>query len=229
MAGDEGKQVITETAQASTNAGSPAVKVVALPNDDEQKEQDGGAQPATNEHRLPPTWLQKPDAKVEPYRDAIQQACKVLRLPFWLVCAQIAQESDFDTQAKSSCGAIGLMQIMPATARSCGIDPEKLWAPDANIRLGCRILADRRDVFQKEDPEERLKFALAAYNGGLGPVINAQALAFRHGFDPSHWQNVRLMLPETWVYLDGEWKKPDYKQIIEYVDRIWQRYEVWKE
>lgn len=175
-----------------------------------------------------PAWLERPQAALDPYREIIENASRLTRLPFWLVCAQIAQESDFDARAQSPCGAIGLMQIMPATARSCGIDPETLWQPEANIRLGCRILAERRNVFQKESEEERLKFALAAYNGGLGPVINAQALAFRHGFDPSHWQNVRLLLPEAWIYVDGEWKKPDYKQIIQYVDRVWQRYELWR-
>lgn len=176
-----------------------------------------------------PAWLERPGAKLEPYRALIESACQLTRLPFWLVCAQIAQESDFDAQATSRCGAIGLMQIMPATARSCGIDPPTLWQPEANIRLGCRILAERRDVFRKESDEERLKFALAAYNGGLGPVINAQALAFRHGVDPSHWQNVRRTLPEAWIYVDGEWKKPDSTQIIQYVDRIWQRYELWRQ
>ncbi len=176
-----------------------------------------------------PAWLERPGQKLDPYRAAIECACRLTRLPFWLICAQVAQESDFDTKAKSPCGAIGLMQIMPATARSCGIDPELLWEPDRNIRLGCRILAERRDVFKKESEEERLKFALAAYNGGLGPVINAQALALRHGFDSAQWQNVRLMLPEAWIYADGEWKKPDYKQIIQYVERVWQRFELWRQ
>lgn len=176
-----------------------------------------------------PAWLERPGAKLDPYRDIIERQCRLTRLPFWLVCAQIAQESDYNPKAESRCGAIGLMQIMPATARSCGVDVDSLWQPENNIRLGCRILAERRDVFRKENEEERLKFALAAYNGGLGPVINAQALAFRHGLDSAHWQNVRLMLPEAWIYLDGEWKKPDYKQIIQYVDRVWQRYELWRQ
>lgn len=216
MASDEGQQVTADAAAVSVTTSPPSAAV---------NEEHRLATPALE---MRPGWLRKPIAKIEPYRDILDRTCKVLRLPFWLVCAQIAQESDFNILAQSSCGAIGLMQVMPETARSCGVDPEKLWTPETNIRLGCRILADRREVFQKETPEERLKFALAAYNGGLGPVINAQALALRHGFDPSHWQNVRMMLPDTWVYLNGEWKKPDYKQIIDYVDRIWQRYELWQ-
>lgn len=147
------------------------------------------------------------------------------RLPWWLIYTQIERESDFDPKAQSACGAIGLMQIMPQTARDCGADPGTLWDPAENVRLGARILAERVAVFRKEDPDNALKFGLAAYNGGLAPVINAQALAFRHGLDPSQWDSVRKMLPESWVYVGGEWKKPDFEQIIGYVDWIWAKYQ----
>ncbi len=164
---------------------------------------------------------------IRPYSGWIQQSAQANALPYWLVCAQIAQESGFDAKSRSGVGAIGLMQIMPATARDCGIDPETLWDPRQNIHLGCRILADRRDCFYREDPEEKLKFALAAYNGGLGPVINAQALALRRGLNPAQWESLRQVLPEVQVYLNGEWIQPDYRQIIDYVNRIWKRFTLW--
>ena len=160
---------------------------------------------------------------------AITEAAQAHGLPWWLLYTQIERESDFDTKAESGCGAIGLMQIMPATARSCGVDPETLWDPAANIRLGAQILADNVGIFRDEDGDERLKFGLAAYNGGPGYVINAQSLAQREGLDPAQWDSIKQTLPRSVAYVGGDWKHPDAGQIIGYVDWIWMHYELRKD
>ena len=85
------------------------------------------------------------------------------RTAFGLVRA----ESSFRTSATSPVGAIGLTQLMPATARwlSPGVTRQQLRNPDTNLRIGFRYL---RDLIEKYDGDEKL--ALLAFNSGPGTV-----------------------------------------------------------
>jgi soluble lytic murein transglycosylase-like protein len=85
-------------------------------------------------------------------------------VPKNLVLAVIAVESQFDTMAVSSRGALGLMQLMPATAEILGVsDP---FDPRENIDGGVRHLRAMMDRFDNDLPR-----ALAAYNAGAQAVI----------------------------------------------------------
>jgi len=71
-------------------------------------------------------------------------------------------ESNFDARARSSKGARGVMQIMPATARGeYGISAEELWNPRTNIRVGLHFLSRLIDGY-----DGRTDIALSHYNGG---------------------------------------------------------------
>ena len=83
-------------------------------------------------------------------------------LPRQLVRAVMQAESGFQVQAVSPKGAIGLMQLMPGTAQTLGVDPND---PVQNVDAGARYL---RDLLQKYDGH--LWHALAAYNAGPGAV-----------------------------------------------------------
>jgi soluble lytic murein transglycosylase-like protein len=92
-----------------------------------------------------------------------------------LLQALIATESGFDAGAVSPRGAVGLMQIMPATAERYGITGDvntpvgkKLADPRTNIKTGTRYLRYLLDLFPG-----RLELALAAYNAGEGAVQRA--------------------------------------------------------
>ena len=76
-----------------------------------------------------------------------------------LIRAMIMTESGFRPDARSSAGAIGLMQLMPATARELGVNPR---VPEQNIEGGVRYLSELLKMFGSTE------LALVAYNGGPG-------------------------------------------------------------
>jgi soluble lytic murein transglycosylase-like protein len=87
----------------------------------------------------------------------------------------VVTESAFDSKAVSHKGAVGLMQIMPATARRYGVHPEpgspvsvKLTDPEVNIQTGTRYLADLLRLFGGQT-----ELAVAAYNAGENAVVRA--------------------------------------------------------
>ncbi len=85
-----------------------------------------------------------------------------------LLRAIIHVESGFNPSAVSPKGAIGLMQLMPATARRVGVDTSQraLFDPATNINAGARYLSMLMDMFS-----ERPELAIAAYNAGEGAVL----------------------------------------------------------
>jgi len=118
-------------------------------------EPDGLPAPAA----APPDEPQKavPVTPVAPLELADSAADKY-GLPRQLVRSVMAAESGFNPEALSPKGAVGLMQLMPLTARSLGIDPND---PVQNVDAGARYL---RDLLLKYDG--LLWHALAAYNAG---------------------------------------------------------------
>ena len=99
--------------------------------------------------------------------------------PF-LVLAVMREESRFDPKAVSLAGAVGLLQVLPATARTLakGIDVQQLQDPEVNVRLGVRYLAAQLRAFK--DPV----LALCAYNAG--PAA-ARRFARARGADPDEF------------------------------------------
>jgi soluble lytic murein transglycosylase-like protein len=105
----------------------------------------------------------------------LREASEKHGIDYELLQALIATESGFDADAVSPKGAIGLMQIIPATAERYGIKGDKatpiekkLADPRTNIRTGARYLHDLIRMFPG-----RLELALAAYNAGEGAVQRA--------------------------------------------------------
>ncbi len=105
----------------------------------------------------------------------LREASSTHGIDYELLQALIATESGFNSDAVSPKGAIGLMQVMPATAQRYGLAGDrktplerKLADPRTNIRTGSRYLSDLLKLFPGQ-----LDLALAAYNAGEGAVQRA--------------------------------------------------------
>ncbi len=95
--------------------------------------------------------------------DIFQTAAQKYNLPVNLLKAVAKVESGFDADAVSSCGAQGVMQLMPGTAASLGV--ENPLDAEQNIMGGAKYLSQMLDRYDGDT-----KLALAAYNAGSGNV-----------------------------------------------------------
>lgn len=92
-----------------------------------------------------------------------EEAAGTYGIPSVVLKAVAKAESNFNPKAQSHCGAMGVMQLMPATAKSLDVtDP---WDARQNIMGGSKYLRDMLDRYDGD-----LKLALAAYNAGSGNV-----------------------------------------------------------
>jgi soluble lytic murein transglycosylase-like protein len=115
-----------------------------------------------------------------PYLDIILKVSREKGVDPALVLAVIQQESSFNPKAHSPAGALGLMQVMPATARSMGLrDPRQLLNPEVNIKYGVQYIKDLWAQFGDKDlsrlaagdiTRDDIKNTIAAYNAGPGNV-----------------------------------------------------------
>ena len=106
------------------------------------------------------------------YESMLRAASGEFAVELALLKAVAAAESGFDPDAVSPKGAVGLMQVMPATAARYGVAGDgkrsietKLRDPQTNIRLGARYLADLHRLYPKQP-----HLVLASYNAGEGAV-----------------------------------------------------------
>lgn len=125
-------------------------------------------------------------AELSPFDEQVRESAEKYGFDWRLIVAQMYQESRFDPRAESSAGALGLMQILPTTANEIGLT--ELTNPEASIRAGVRYLHTLFERLEKELAyEDRLAFALAAYNAGFGRVQQARRQAETMGLDPDRW------------------------------------------
>lgn len=127
--------------------------------------------------------------KISNWDEAIKKNSKEINWDWRLVASLVYQESRFQPEAISWMGAFGLMQLMPGTAEIYGVD--SLSAPEENIHAGVSYLNSIDERFKDivEDPDQRKKFVLAAYNVGIAHVFDARRLAEKYGRDPNIWED----------------------------------------
>jgi membrane-bound lytic murein transglycosylase MltF len=107
-----------------------------------------------------------------------------------LMAAQGYQESGLNQTVKSPVGAVGVMQVMPATGKDMNVGDISDLEP--NIHAGVKYIRFVIDQFFKNEPMDNLNkglFAFASYNAGPGRVRQLRAEAQKTGLDPNVWFN----------------------------------------
>ena len=100
-----------------------------------------------------------------PYAELVSAAAAANQLPEALLHAVIQTESAYNSSARSAKGAVGLMQLMPETARELGVSDA--YDPQANIQGGARYLKRLMTLFDND-----ISLAVAAYNAGPEAVLS---------------------------------------------------------
>ena len=152
-----------------------------------------------------------------------------------LLAAQAYQESAFDPLAVSYMGAMGLMQLMPSTAKEVGIDEDEVFDAAANVHGAVKFISNLdRHYASIARRDERINFILAAYNAGPGHIDDARALAKKHGKDPDIWlgnvDSFVLRMSEAEYYNQPEVKHGYFRgaETYNYVNGIRDRWEKYK-
>ncbi len=134
-------------------------------------------------------------------------------MDYLLVMAQGFQESGLDQSARSRVGAIGVMQVMPATGRSMKVGDITQLEP--NVHAGVKYIRFMMDQYYANEPMTPLNkglFAFASYNAGASRIAQLRREASKRGLDPNRWfNNVELVAadrigPETVTYVSNIYK-----------------------
>ena len=108
----------------------------------------------------------------------------------YLIVAQAFQESGLDQNARSHAGAVGVMQVLPSTAKDKSVGIPDISTPEANIHAGVKYLAYLRDTHFADTAiadTDRVFLALGAYNAGPGNLSKSRKRAIKMGLDPDIW------------------------------------------
>ena len=173
---------------------------------------------------------------ISPYDVYFRQYGKTVGIDWRLLASVSYQESTFNNEGISWAGAKGLMGLMPSTAASLGVDSEMLIDPEANIKAGAEYLRNLIILFNSvENSDERLKLALASYNGGIGHISDARALAEKYDADEDVWDGsvekfIQLKRLEQY-YNDPVCKNGYFRgdETVEYVRDVVERWHLFKE
>jgi len=171
---------------------------------------------------------------ISTYDEIFREEAERLGWDWRLLAALAYQESQFRPRARSWAGAVGLLQLMPRTAREFGA--ANPYDPEQNIRAGVNFLMWLEEYWQEyiDDEEERLKFVIASYNVGQGHVQDARRLASVYDGDPDVWRSSveRFMLKKSNPeYYNADVVSFGYATGIEpvrYVESIFNLYEHYK-
>ena len=157
-------------------------------------------------------WFQKKYLYPYPYRDFIEQYAKINAIDPLLVVSIMKAESKFDPSANSAAGAIGLMQLMPESARWIADEigeplgrASMLENPQISIKLGSWYIASLID-----ENNGNLVLALAAYNAGRGNV--------------NYWIKAK-----DWPANFSDYNSIPFKETSVFVKRVLANYENYKQ
>ncbi len=166
--------------------------------------------------------------RVSPYDEILKKYAKQYRLDWRLVAAQAYEESRFNPLATSWAGAQGLFQVMPNTGLELGFTD--LYDVEMSTHAGTRHMYN---LIERTDPrihfEQRVRFALAAYNAGWGHLQDARRLAEVKGWDSDRWfghaENAMLLLEQPRYHRNAQYGYVRGSEPVGYVASIQLRYD----
>ena len=171
-----------------------------------------------------------PRGAVSPYDVHFKKYASQIGWDWRLLAALAFNESQFDLNAVSSAGALGLMQMMPGTGARYGLDSATIFQAEPAIAASVQYIKSLNLIYRGiEDDEERIKFILASYNAGPAHVLDARALASKYGENPNQWAIVEkyLLLKRLPEYYNDEVCKYGFfrgKHTIRYVNDVFDTY-----
>ncbi len=139
-----------------------------------------------------------------------------------MLAALAYQESKLDQNLKSQAGAVGVMQILPSTAKDKNVGIPDVYELDPNIHAGTKYLRFMADNYFAEDPGldelNRALFSFASYNAGPAKIRKLRAEAKDMGLDPNTWfRNVEVVAA-----------KRIGRETVQYVSNIFKYYIAYK-
>jgi membrane-bound lytic murein transglycosylase F len=174
-------------------------------------------------------FMRAVDSKLPTYRALFEQYAE--GFDWRLLAAQSYQESHWNPNARSYTGVRGLMMLTLDTASLLNIKNRR--DPESSVRGGAAYLQSLlARIPEKVAPHERIWFALASYNVGLGHVLDAIKLTEKLGKDPYSWTDVKTTLPllrqKKW-YKQTRYGYARGEEPVTYVDNIRRYYDalVW--
>jgi membrane-bound lytic murein transglycosylase MltF len=132
------------------------------------------------------------------------------------------QESKLDNSVRSSQGAVGVMQVLPSTAKDKNIGIHNIDDVDPNIHAGTKYLRFMTDRYFPDeagvDQVNRTLFAFASYNAGPAKIARMRTDAEKMGLDPNRWfNNVEVVVA-----------KKIGRETVQYVSNIFKYYIAYK-
>jgi len=163
-------------------------------------------------------------SRLPKYQTLFIKAAEKYAIPWTLLAAQSYQESHWDRLAKSPTGVRGMMMLTLPTAKEMGVK-YRLNATQS-IYGGAKYYAG---LLKRIAPDvqgvDRYKFAYAAYNVGMGHLIDARALARKLGKDPDSWKDLKTVLPllaQRKYYKDLKYGYARGQEPVDYVEAIYE-------
>jgi membrane-bound lytic murein transglycosylase MltF len=156
------------------------------------------------------------DAEMRNYRQVVELFRKYggkYEMDYLLMMAQGYQESRLDHSAKSPVGALGVMQVMPATGKDLAVGDITQIEP--NIHAGVKYMRFMLNTYYANEPMtdlDKALFTFASYNCGPGRMKSLRAEAAKRGLDPNRWfKHVELVTAdkigaETVTYVSNIYK-----------------------
>lgn len=138
------------------------------------------------------TFLQRAKSLLPKYQDLFKTHANLVD---WRLLAAISyQESHWDPEARSYTGVRGMMMLTEPTAKAMGVNNRL--HPEESIKGGARYLEQMMAKVPASVPDdEKVWFALTAYNIGYGHMMDARRLTKELGKNPDAWSDVKEVLP----------------------------------